>query len=280
MLYFLTLSSWVYDKDICNICRKKSIYNKKNKNTVIKLITVTTEDGCQAIETASRNKNPSLYAEIHDLDLVAKEFKYHRCCYVSFTFGCTSETTSQESTTETIGNFEGVKSYIESIGIYQKRVVSMKGLQNIYGGRQDAVYRGKLKERILREYSDQLVFFQSSHNIPEVIVSKEATLEDHVDTLVDKNMYITKAASYIQKYILDFAQKVPGTNWPPIAEELFADEQQPPESVTMFLTELLKTPHKSGIGNHCMRLSDRSHPWCYTRKSNDSKTLSFSHRIS
>ena len=114
---------------------------------------------------------------------------------------------------------------------------SMKVLQTIYGGRQDVVSRGKLKERILREFPDQLI---------------------HVDTLGGKNMYICKTAAYIQKDILDFAEKVSEANWPPTAEELSTEERRQPEFVTMFLMALLKTPqyHKSTIGNQCMRLID------------------------
>ena len=39
------------------------------------------------IKAAAKLKNTSLYAEIKDLNLIAKEFKYHEKCYTEFTFG-------------------------------------------------------------------------------------------------------------------------------------------------------------------------------------------------
>ena len=38
------------------------------------------------IKAAAKEKNTSLYAEIKELNLTAKEFKYHTKCYKEFTF--------------------------------------------------------------------------------------------------------------------------------------------------------------------------------------------------
>ena len=57
----------------------------KDKNQHFFPQTVTTMDVCDTIKAAAKVENPTLYAEIHDLDLIAKEFKYHRHCYKSFT---------------------------------------------------------------------------------------------------------------------------------------------------------------------------------------------------
>ena len=80
----------------------------------------------------------------------------------------------------------------------------MNVLQGIYGGRKDAVYRGKLKDRINREFQDKLLYFQWSHSVPE-IVSKEA-LNEHVDTMIDKEMYIMEAARYLKEDIIYYAK--------------------------------------------------------------------------
>ena len=42
------------------------------------------------IKAAAKIKDPDLYNEIVDLDLFAKEFKYHTKCYNSFTYGYSS----------------------------------------------------------------------------------------------------------------------------------------------------------------------------------------------
>ena len=36
-------------------------------------------------QAAEANKAQTLFFEIKDLDLIAKEFKYHECCYNNFT---------------------------------------------------------------------------------------------------------------------------------------------------------------------------------------------------
>ena len=258
---YLSQSSWVYPPKICNICGKNKIYDKKSRNTTATLITITTDDACQAIKMAAREKNPSMYTEIHELDLVAKEYKYHRSCCVTFTFGFTaggSSTTLDKNETDSIEitNFEGVKTYISTNVLLLKQVDSIRVLQNIYGGIQHSIRRGKLKGRIMREFPEKLVFLRPSHNVPEVIISKTATLKDQIDTVVDKNIYISRAASYIQEDILNFAKNLPETSWPPTVEELSSEHRKQHESVTNFLTELLKLPQSHEVlnGKHCKRL--------------------------
>ena len=43
---------------------------------------------------AAKEKSPPMYAEIHNLDLIAKEYKYHRFCYSTFTCYATESTSS------------------------------------------------------------------------------------------------------------------------------------------------------------------------------------------
>ena len=150
-------------------CVKMLVY--QIKNTVTSLITVSTKQACQTIYIAAKTHRPQIYAEIHDFD---------RCCYQTFTYGysssasCTSTTSTFEVTDElsTSSDFPAVINFIKTSIIQQKLPVSMKVLQGIYGGRKYAVYTGKLKDRINREFPDKLLYFQSSHNVPKIIVSK------------------------------------------------------------------------------------------------------------
>ena len=48
------------------------------------------------IKAAAKIKDPDLYNEIVDLDLFAKEFKYHTKCYNRFTYGCSSSMRNRE----------------------------------------------------------------------------------------------------------------------------------------------------------------------------------------
>ena len=69
-----------------------------------------------------------------------------------------------------------------------------------------------------------------------VLVSKEASLNEHVDTMIDKEIYITKAARYLKEDIIYYAKTLPELS--STADELCKDLRKPPQSVTLFLSEL------------------------------------------
>ena len=68
---------------------------------------------------------------------------------------------------------------------------------------------------------------------------------------------ITKAAVLIRSDIEECHKKVSMThlNWPPTLEELRSDDRLPPLSVSLFLTNLLKSP-KHGITRNIRNLVD------------------------
>ena len=68
--------------DICNICKKGSVKLKGKKALPI---AITTIEATESIKEAAKIKDPKLYAEIKDIDLIAKEFKYHEHCRRNFT---------------------------------------------------------------------------------------------------------------------------------------------------------------------------------------------------
>ena len=57
----------------------------RNKRT--ERYTIITFDGANLIKAVAKVKNESLYVEIKDLDLIAKEFKLHKHCYQQITHG-------------------------------------------------------------------------------------------------------------------------------------------------------------------------------------------------
>ena len=50
------------------------------------------------------------------------------------------------------------------------------------------------------------MFCQPNYHVPEIVISKDSTLEENIDTLVDKRAYINKAAEYIREDIIHFFQ--------------------------------------------------------------------------
>ena len=67
----------------CNFCKN---YRKMKKNKIHFPKTVRTDKAVQTIKDAAESKeDQSLYFEIKDADLIAREFKYHEHCYKGYT---------------------------------------------------------------------------------------------------------------------------------------------------------------------------------------------------
>ena len=80
----------------------------------------------ETVKAAAMKKNYDLYCEIKDLDLISKEFKYHRSCYEEFTRGFSEKSRSSTprldiaSTSSSslepgmLTNIKAVEKYIEN----------------------------------------------------------------------------------------------------------------------------------------------------------------------
>eukprot|EP00794_Sanderia_malayensis_P006423 gene6423-7156_t len=116
----------VYPKE-CNFCHK---YRVKRQQKHHLPITVSTHQAVMTMKQAAEaNEDQSLFFEIKDLDLIAKEFKYHDFCYKEYTRKAKIRITStQEDTGEqrSSGNFEAVVQCIRERIIDENQVVSMK----------------------------------------------------------------------------------------------------------------------------------------------------------
>ena len=100
---------------------------------------------------AAESKGGDSYYEIRDLDLIAKEFRYHRLCYKDFIRHQKSSNNNEQEESDTQkGNFEAVIEFIENTILLQNQPVSMSLIYEIYGVHlQDKRYRNKIKIRIL-----------------------------------------------------------------------------------------------------------------------------------
>ena len=115
-----------------------------------------------------------MFYEIKDLDLIAKEFKYHQTpCYKSFTKS--NETTinllnpqnqdNDNGTTIDTGDLESVTKCVKEQILMQNQAISMNVLHELYGLQtHDTRYRNKLKNRLQSAFPDQLCFLQQEQN--------------------------------------------------------------------------------------------------------------------
>ena len=129
---------------------------RKKLRTLKKLVTISTINACITVKVAAQSKSQSLFAEVHDLNLIVKEFKYHQSCYSSFTFGFTDSTTKSVETSKTMHetNFDAVKKFISFTVIQLSQVASVSVLMKLYGGNQGKTYRGRLKEKVIQVFPE------------------------------------------------------------------------------------------------------------------------------
>ena len=145
----------LYPKE-CNFCKKYRV--RKNRKLHFP-ITIATNMAAAQIKESAEAKDTNLFYEIRDIDLIAKEFKYHDFCYREFTRKVANANTKQFEDNDAKGNFDKVTDYIQRIVLSQNQAISMTVLHDLYGlHTQDTRYRSKLKNRILTKFPDQLLF--------------------------------------------------------------------------------------------------------------------------
>ena len=138
-------------------------------------------------------------------------------------------------------DFTSLKLYIHRNIIAESKVVSMKVLQSIYGDDpDDRKARSKLKEKILKEFPDKLIFVQPSSKSPEVVFSK-CIFDKKLMPTLDPESNIVLVAKQLREDIVTFCNAVPEHKWPPTFETLSEEYGNPPDSIKLFLKHLLSS---------------------------------------
>ena len=121
-------------------------------------------------------KRPSLLLEIHEVDLIAKEFKSHEKCYRNYARMIYPN--ENQSTINYKGDFKAVCRVIDYEVLALSKAVSMNVLIDVYGiGRDQHQYRQYLKERILKHYDEKIFFVGPEYHGVQVIISKQCLSE-------------------------------------------------------------------------------------------------------
>ena len=114
----------IYPKE-CNLCKR---YRIKWSGRYLLPATISTQQAVNTIkEAAEAKEDQSLYYEIKDLGLIAKEFKYHDVCYREFTRKEDIIHKKRKSLEDVRGthNFEVVSKCIEEKILNKSQAVSM-----------------------------------------------------------------------------------------------------------------------------------------------------------
>lgn len=172
--------AWVYPPDMCQLCGNEAKYDPKLTNSTRHLPSCCTKTAADKIKQYAHVNRPSLYDEIRDLDLIAKQFKYPDLCYDRFRKPIKATDISTNSTNNLKTGFSAVKCYIQTNILQLKQAISIELLQAIYN--PDTAdckkIRSKLKSKILHHFGESILFLQPIPDVPEVIVSKDVALDD------------------------------------------------------------------------------------------------------
>ena len=206
------------------------------------------------MEAAKLRKDQALLLEIHEVDLIAKEFKNHEKCYRDYTrIICPNES---QSTINDKGDFKAVCSVIDHEVLSLSKEVSMNVLIDVYGiGRDQHQYRQYLQERILKHYDEKIVFLRPEYHGVQVIISKQSLSEKSFSSRVQfSNDFILKtAASIIHNSVKEKIEKAEKLSWSPTVEEL--EKREPTKGVLDFLRHLLVGGDSlHGIGERKLRV--------------------------
>ena len=93
--------AWLFPEE-CNIYNKTRTKSKAKEETPDKIATLSAE---RTITECAKQKDPDFHSKIAYVDLIAREFKYHRTYYRNFTWDYLSNSASS-SISQREGSYE------------------------------------------------------------------------------------------------------------------------------------------------------------------------------
>ena len=144
----------MYPKECC-FCKK---YRVKYKQKIWFPVTIATEQASKTLkDKAESMDDKSLRYEIKDIDLIAKEFKYHQHCYREFTRPIKRKSAETERSCSQQGDHLKVQEIIEKNVLLYHQAIAVALLHKAFGlETNDNRYRQKLKERLINDYRNKI----------------------------------------------------------------------------------------------------------------------------
>ena len=202
------------------------------------------------------NNDLDMQKLVTDENLREREFQLHDKCYRDYTKGCrytesdtVASISSESRESENEGNpdrFADVVLFVKTSVIGSGRTCSMEVLTEIFGkDPKDREHRRQLKDKLLKEFEDELLFLDVTYHLPQIVMHKSCvnnnTILSHMKE--NKRYAITEAARFIRVEILEMIEKAPSLTWPPKAKDLLEATRQPPELMNAFLRCLFHDSH-------------------------------------
>lgn len=203
-----------------------------------------TKNAEEKIKQAAEQRDEQLYSEIVNVDLISKEFMYHKHCYTNFVRVNNELNSNDGAASKSVpydkGDFVSVKNYVNENILEAGRVVSMEHLHSLFQlGEGDSRYTFKLKERLKKEFGEKITFLHRTGREESDVVMGT----NHIDSFISctDTQTIQNAAELIAREVKEKFRNKPDITWPPSSEELAKEEWKAPPSIITFLTALFNS---------------------------------------
>ena len=153
-----------------------------------------------------------------------------------------SAKSTSEKTTSSKRTFDikFVEEFIEIHIIRDHKIVSMSQLQDVYDDKtqKDINVRRNIKKMLVKIFGNKLIFVTVIPNKPDVVISSEAIKSTM--NMLDRKSNLKKPVTCVRisRNTVDHYQPL---SWPRTVEELSTESTMSPTSVTLLLTNLLKS---------------------------------------
>ena len=215
-----------------------------------------TVSACESIQDAAKlHEDQNMLLRITGQDLIAKEFKMHPKCYREYTRITPRKPTNTDVVTDdntvpdsSTTNFPSVCDFINDHVIAGNQFASLKVLTEIYGfNKDDCRLRSKVKERLQKEFGDQITFVRVSYHEAEIVISSKALLTTNFAqfTKESKEFILKEAAKIIRSEILALIENALELPWPQTPDSLSKQDRQPPRSAKDFILRVIHATHHS-----------------------------------
>ena len=143
-------------------------------------------------------------------------------------------------------NFEDVMTFISDEIIGSNRTCSMELLTEIYGlDPKDRKHRLRLKEKLISEFKDSLIFANVTYHSPQIVICAECFKSTTFSSYMNesKDYTVRKSAMYLREDILNMIKEAPNLPWPPKVDDLNDEKRQPPEGVKYVYKNVINDTH-------------------------------------
>ena len=241
-------------KDQCFICSKRVKKHKQYYDPLMKLTSKSREYDIK--EKAELIQDPKILCLI-DLDLVAKEAKYHKSCYEAYMppeKGSTSFASSDEAVKENYAAheaaFQHVCEYIQKQiieGCNVERITMLRErylqyLKNNYTKYYNPGYKtSKLKAKLIKHFDQSIKFWQPNYHSELVYssnIGQGKTVEAAFEAAASDSRILEEAALILRRQVLDHAKSFQ-LPWPPPPGHALREQTPPPQLLMHFMQSVL-----------------------------------------